>query len=348
MPLLCCHYLPLWVATLTSAKRAQIITLHEQGQSERDISLSLNVPKTTVHDTLTRHADLKNFSSRKRSGRPRVTTSRDDNAIRRECVKNPMSSANEIKAQLPALGNVSVTTVKRRLQCDLQLRAYRPAIKPLISLKNVKDRITFCKRHQHWTVDDWRRVLFSDESMIRQFHSFRSFVRRPPNERHNARYCIPTVKHCPSVMIWGCISADGPGGLWFAPNGTTVNSTVYLNILHEHVQESMAEHGCTVFQHDGAPCHTARIVKDWLAEQNVSVLGKWPGSSPDLNPIEHCWAILKKKVMLLKPTSRVDLVSKIQTVWNQNITSVYCRSLIDSMPFRISAVLKAKGGNTRY
>lgn len=333
---------------LSTEKRAQIITLHDQGLSERAISMSVSVPKTTVHDTLSRYADLQTYTSRKRSGRPRVTTPQDDRTIRRVCVKDPTASANEILVQLPALGNISARTVRRRLQNDFQLQAYHPSLKPMRSMKNVRDRIMFCKQHQHWTVADWRRVLFSDESMIRQFHSFRTFVRRPPNQRYHARYCIPTVKQCASVMIWGCISATGPGGLWFAPRGTTVNAAVYLSILEQTLQVSMADHNCTVFQHDGAPCHTARIVKEWLAEKNIPVLGKWPGSSPDLNPIENCWALLKRKVMMLKPTSAADLVCKVKKVWQEEITVDYCSSLIDSMPSRILAVLNAKGGNTRY
>jgi DNA-binding IscR family transcriptional regulator len=190
--------------------------------------------------------------------------------------------------------------------------------------------------------------MFSDETMMRQFHSYRTYVRRPPGERNNNRYCIPSAKYSPSVMIWGSISARGPGGIWFAPPRRTINAAVYLQILQGNLPVIMDANQCTHFQHDGAPCHTAKVVKQWLSNQHIQLLDKWPGSSPDLNPIENCWSMLKKKVASLKPTSLADLVEKTRIVWQQEITEAYCVSLIHSMPSRIRAVLQAKGGNTKY
>jgi hypothetical protein len=277
-----------------------------------------------------------------------VTSHQDDRLIRRLAVRDPTISANDILAQLPPSVSPSVTTVKRRLQLQYKLQAYHPATKPMRSAKNVKDRITFCNHYKHWMATDWHKVMFSDETMMRQFYSLHSFVRRPANQRYNSRYCIPTVKFSASVMMWGSISVNGTAGMWFAPRGTTVNAAVYLKILQDNLPLIMPQHNCTVFQHDGAPCHTARLVKNWMTEQNIRVLDKWPGSSSDLNPIEHAWSALKKKVMLMRPTSLVDLVEKIKTVWRQQITPDYCRDLIESMPSRISAVLKARGGNSKY
>jgi hypothetical protein len=281
------------------------------------------------------------------SGRPRVTTVRHDHVIRRLSTLNPTASANYIASQLSSGVSPSVATIKRRLRDDFKLRAYRPAAKPALSSKNIKDRIIFCTRYQHWNVEDWAKVMFSDESQMQQFYSYTPYVRRPTGHRYCARYTVPKVKHSPSIMIWACISARGPGALYFVPPGTTINGAAYRQILEDHLPQQLQAHNCVLFQQDGAPSHTSKLVKNWLNVQGITCLEKWPGSSPDLNPIEHCWAVLKRKVALLRPTSLTDLINKVRSVWQTDISEQYCQNLIYSMPSRIQAVLKARGGHIR-
>ena len=88
----------------------------------------------------------------------------------------------------------------------------------------------------------------------------------------------------------------------------------YLSMLKEKLPVFMKLHNCHYFQQDGAPCHIARMAKRWLGEQDIQPICPWSGSSPDLNPIENWWAVLKKKVSALKPTSHQDLVDKIKSV----------------------------------
>ena len=66
--------------------------------------------------------------------------------------------------------------------------------------------------------------MFSDESTIRQFHYGALNVRRPPNERYGSRYIAPKVRNCPSVMIWGGITAQRRAGLHIMPPNTTFNT----------------------------------------------------------------------------------------------------------------------------
>ena len=84
-----------------------------------------------------------------------------------------------------------------------------------------------------------------------------------------------------------------------------------------------------------------------MADQNIQQLD-WPGNSPDLNPIENLWAILKKKIAQKRPSSQSELHYWIRHIWAQEIQPAVCRRLVLSMPDRIRAVLKAKGWPTKY
>ena len=150
------------------------------------------------------------------------------------------------------------------------------------------------------------------------------------------------------IMIWAAICAGGRSALWFMPEGTSINGTVYLEVLKSKVPSFMEIKRCSHFQHDGAPCHQTKAVKKWLGEAGIEILGPWPGNFPDLNPIESCWVLLKQKVAAHNPTSLSDLKQAIKQVWMNEISVNYCKKLCLSMPERIDGVLKNRGGHTKY
>ena len=137
-----------------------------------------------------------------------------------------------------------------------------------------------------WTIQQWQQVLFSDESTVQQFTNRKRYVRRPSGKRFSERYTIQIMKQPPSVMIWGGMSINETAGLFFLPPGTTMNGQKYLDLLKNKLELHMAVHKCSVFMQDGAPCHRAKIVTQFLKAQKINILD-WPGNSPDLNPIEN-------------------------------------------------------------
>ena len=148
------------------------------------------------------------------------------------------------------------------------MKSYKPAKKPKLSPKNIADRLAFCNKYQAWTLEQWKQVMFSDESQISQFYAFCRHVRRPPNKRNSPRYIIPTVKNAAKVMVWGAICANGGCGLWFMP-GTSINGAVYLKVLKEKLPNFMEIYRCSHFQQDGAPYHRTKTVRKWLADSRI-------------------------------------------------------------------------------
>ena len=126
-----------------------------------------------------------------------------------------------------------------------------------------------------------------------------------------------------------------------------VDKEWYQNIqLLPTIQEQFGDEQC-LFQPDGAPCHKAQVIAKWLGEQNIDILGPWPGNSPDLNPIESLWSILKRRVDKQKPTNSDKLQALIMQEWAA-ISQDVAQKLINSMPGRIAEALKKNGQHWKY
>ena len=103
-----------------------------------------------------------------------------------------------------------------------------------------------------------------------------------------------------------------------------------------------------IFQHDNDPKHAAKSVREWLGEQAFDVLD-WPAQSPDMNPIEHVWAIVKRRLNQYESPAKgmLELWERVEVEWDK-IDAETCARLVGSMPSRIDAVVKAKGMWTDY
>jgi transposase len=330
---------------ITPRKCSIVVQYHKDGRSVRDIAETLKLPKSTVQNCVMRFKTTGSVESRPRSGRPRITDMRHDNRMKRLVLSNPSLTSNEIKENMQS--PASTRTIRRRLVTEFGLRSRRPAKKPFLTPAQMKKRVEFCQMYKNWSVQKWYEVLFSDESTFCQFGSPVTRVRRLTNTRYLPQNTVGTVKHSPKIMIWGCFAGAGRGSLVFIPVGETVNAEKYLQILQGRLQRSMTLLNCNIYQQDSAPCHTAKIVKNWMKSQRINVL-EWPGNSPDLNPIENLWFIMKRKVRGHAPKSMADLQYWIKRVWVQEVSPEYCSKLVSSMPRRIQAVLQSRGKMTKY
>ena len=178
-------------------------------------------------------------------------------------------------------------------------------------------------------------------------------MRRPSGvSRYLQRFTIKTVKHPASVMVWGCFSGNkGRGALYFLPQNTTMNSERYCrDVLEAKVFPWMEMHGCRYFLQDGAPCHKSRLAMALLKSkaEKFKVMD-WPGNSPDLNPIENVWSIMKGRLKKDHTISSLPLLIKaIKIMWVSNLLLSLFKKLARSMPKRLQMVLEAQGQMTKY
>ncbi len=150
-----------------------------------------------------------------------------------------------------------------------------------------------------------------------------------------------SVKFPQSVMIWAAMLSADVGPLCFLKS--TINAAIYQEILEHFILPSADKlYGDAdfIFQQDLAPAHTAKGTKSWFNDHGVIVLD-WPENSPDLNPIENLWDVVKRKMRDTRTNNADDLKAAIKATW-ASITPEQCHRLISSMPRRIDAVIHAK------
>ncbi len=124
-------------------------------------------------------------------------------------------------------------------------------------------RLTWAKEKKNWTVAQWSKVLFSDESKFCfSFGNQVPRVCRKEGEAHCPSCLKSSVKLPQSVMIWGAMSSVGVGPLCFLK--TNITAPVYQDIL-EHLTlpsaDQLFKDADFLFQQDLAPAHTAKSTK---------------------------------------------------------------------------------------
>lgn len=326
------------------------IFLLEKGLSTRQVANKLNISQSTAQKL---RKNCKNKPIISKGGR----RSSIDGRLRRVCIKKMSSGKVDTASNLNTIlkedfgVHVSNSTIRRALR-QAGLKAKEKVAKPMLSATNIRKRLAFAKAHKHWTVEDWKRVIFSDETKINRFQSDgRSWTWFRDGESLQARHVKQTVKHGGgNIMLWGCMGPKGPGVVYEVVG--RMNQEQYKQILSGplmmSLQKFLVDQSNIVFQHDNDPKHTAKSVKKWLQDNEFTVL-EWPPQSPDLNPIENLWAIVKRRLNQYPtpPSGMNELWERASDVF-VSITAEDCRKLYESMPRRMAAVIRAKGRWTKY
>ena len=219
--------------------------------------------------------------------------------------------------------------------------------------KRKKERLAFAKKYKDWTVADWRRVVFSDETKVNRLGSDGkqwTWIQKGASLRdHNVN---KTYKNGGgSLFLWSCITSEGPGYITRIDGG--LDSKLYCQILDEDLRATLDYYNMNIkgiiFQQDNDPKHTSKLTKEWLNKTEIEVID-WPSYSPDINPIENLWFFLKSQLCNYEtsPSGMIELWDRVKDVWYNKVAKELCLKLIDSMPKPIESVIKAKGGQIPY
>ncbi len=326
--------------------RKKIISLHKKGEGYKKISKALLISQNTVAKVVqTFKKDGTATISQRRPGRPRKLTPRQERLLMRRVEENRHASSLQLSKEESQTGvNISRDTIRRTLQRN-GMHGCRPRKKPLLKPRHKKARLEFARAHADKYEDYWDSILWSDETKVNVFGTdgFKTVWRRK-GEEYKEKCMVPTWNMVVAVSLCG---AAGVGELHFIDG--IMNSKMYCSILKEKMLPSLRALGRrALFQHDNDPKHTSKATVGFLKKNRVKVI-QWPSMSPDLNPIEHLWGILKRQVEHHSPSSIQSLKEVILEEWKK-IDLAKCRQLpgIPSLEDLVSLKIMEAIQSTRF
>jgi transposase len=241
-----------------------IVFLLRQGLSARQIAQRVGVHYATV--SRVRNKELSGTDVFK-GGRPLLLSIRQKRLVVRKITAGECDNAAQAQRMLLEEEGIkaSVKTVRNALQ-EAGMRAMVKKKKPLLRTRHIRARLEFARKYQDWTVDDWKRVVWSDETKVNRFGSDgREWCWKKRGERLQARHVQLTVKFGGgSLMIWACFTTRGVGHMARIDGG--LDAKLYTEILEDYVFQSLdyykMDRGNFIFQQDNDPKHTVTQIID--------------------------------------------------------------------------------------
>ena len=246
---------------------------------------------------------------------------------------------------------------KHALARALQKRGYtrcKALRKPPLSDQNRRVRLAWALEHLNWTIEQWNRILWSDETWVTSGFHTRIWVTRKAGEELDDTCLRTSPARKRGWMFWATFHGDNKGPcLFWEKEWGTINSERHCQrvvpIIDGYLR-LVREDNWLQFMQDGAPGHASKETKEELNSRGIYPI-YWPSFSPDLNPIEAVWNWMKDWIQEQYPDdeqlSYDRLREVVRAAWDA-LPEQFLKELIDSMQCRCQAVVDAQGGHTKY
>lgn len=333
---------------ISEETRARIVGLSEAGKTGVDIAAIVGVHVRTVQRVVKKFREDGTYKCKPCGGsHAKKLSDRDVRAIIRVSKTHRRSTLSEITNICST--QVSRSTIRRALH-ESGIFSRIAVKKPFLTHRHMSQRLAFAQKYCGWTIKEWERVVWTDESTFevgknsRQVHVWRN-----PYERYSSSCMVPTFKSGrTSLMIWGAFAGGQKSQLVFMPKDRRSAKDFVEVVYNVELLHFMSTVPQGLLMEDGAPVHRSKVCEEW---RQTHLLEKfdWRANSPDLNPIENLWKILKDAVQHgpICPKNLDDLKVVIEREWRL-INGTKLLQLCHSMPSRLQAVIEAKGGHTRW
>ncbi|KAE8548074.1 hypothetical protein EYB25_009867 [Talaromyces marneffei] len=344
---------------LDPCMRARICELHTEAHwgYKRIHKVHPEIPISTIRNTIKKEQERINQRSKARSGTPAKLTDEDKQKLIELTIQNPHIKYEELRNAVD--NKVTIRTIQNMFQ-QIHKRKWKQRKRPEILPLNAQKRLAWALRYEAYTPREWQRILWTDECTVERgkggqliwtWHSLTERLRE-----HDIRE-IRTGKSI-KKMFWGGFKFDQRSPLVpLTSDGSSAGGGITATVIRQLYMEQLPEllDNGDIFMQDNAPVHRAHIIRDLLRELGLDIM-EWPPYSPDLNPIENIWAIMKTIIINDHPELQnapdndqtlYALIQAAKEAW-QSIEIRVLKNLSNTMPNRVRAVIEADGWYTKY
>lgn len=316
----------------------------------KEIAKTVQVSLASIYNIQNKLQKKIPLKPKHRTKKARKTTEAEDRIIMRVIKENRKCSRKEICSLLLSYGiQISMCTLTRRLK-QFGYGFHRNTKKFLLTAKMIQKRKQWLRKHKSWKQQQWNLCVFSDEATVELGMDRKKQCIRKIGEKYNIKCIHQRVKFPVKVMVWSYITSRGLGPIVIVDG--MVNADKYIQILEAYLFSSVHLHFKRsekwIFQQDSAPCHTAKKVKDYFLKKKRALL-EWPGNSPDFNPIENVWTVLKDEIAKKFPKTKMELIEVIKNEWKNNARiKEAAQKSVEGMSARIKEGVRVKGFHTKW
>jgi len=357
-----------YTSCLRYERNRDIALLSDLGKSYEQIARDLDIPPSTIRGVVKRYRKRGHVREAPRAGRPSKITAHVLQQVDKAVEENPRASLDEITKRLKDLevGRTTVNKITKRLGFRLRI----PRKKPFLNLFAKIRRKYWCGRRRYWKKAKWRKVVWLDEAKM-EYVAYQPGrkVRIRPTEELAEENLAPSFKSGGvGVGFWAAIGYGmrtplirirkrTPDERTTPRDRLGVNATQYATEIYEpFLIPFLLSHHLPIekilVMDDNVGYHQAGLNRIITSTFGVS-RSPLPASSPDLNPIENVWHILKARLRKRftrgehRPHTENELWEALSQEW-EAMDQCTIDGLIDSMPNRLADVIKVQGSHIKW
>jgi transposase len=355
---------------ISPATRDRCIGMLQGGMTVQEVAVAIQRSERAIRDLRLKYRQTGSVQDKPRSGRPPVLSKQQKKIIYRKVRAAPKIEYSQLAKEaifVNAEGTPSKPPSRSTLYRALKRRGltnYKAEKRPKFTRAHALLRLKFAHKYRHFA---WvRRTLkFSDECSVQKGSGAnQEWCFRYPWEKWKPDILDPTsTSRKPAQMVWACVWLDKRGRARRSKlvimerdpdakkRGYSAQS--YMKALTQGLLPHWRR--SELFMQDNAGIHRSKAVAAFHREHHINCI-EWPAYSPDLNPIEHLWWVLKRRMYKLYP--QYNNFGQAQEEWDgfcealkecwRGIPTKLIKRLIMSMPRRLAAVRKARGWQTRH